>query len=85
MTTATTLPPVSSFNHIARQRRLEARLRALCAPGWGKSGLQQPLATHMATQRLVRARGYAGAPVGTPAHPSVRRRTRPTCGCRAAA
>jgi hypothetical protein len=33
----------------------------LQTPGWEQR--LQPLATHLATQKLVRARGYTGAPV----------------------
>jgi hypothetical protein len=52
--------PASRFDHLAQQRRLDEALRTLHARGWEER--LQPLATHMAAQRLVRARGYAGGP-----------------------
>ena len=61
MPTAQASPDVSPFDHLAQQRRLEECLRALHARGWEQR--LAPLAQHLATQKLVRARGYAGAPV----------------------
>jgi hypothetical protein len=43
------------------ERRLQGCLDALSRPGWQKR--LTPLGEHMARQRLVRARGYAGAPL----------------------
>ena len=48
----------SRFAHGVEQRRLDECLHALHATGWEQQ--LAPLAQHMTTQRLVRARGYAG-------------------------
>ena len=48
-------------DHLAQGGRMQDALRALSVPGWEQR--LQPLATHMAAQRLVRARGYIGTPV----------------------
>src|ERR671936_2047690 len=48
----------SRFTHVVEQRRLDECLHALHATGW-EQWLAR-LAHHMTTQRLVRARGYAG-------------------------
>ena len=48
-------------DHLAQEGRMQDALRALSAPGWEQR--LQPLATHMAAQRLVCARGYIGTPV----------------------
>jgi hypothetical protein len=61
MATIDTCPRVSSSDHLAHERRLPPCLHALRARGWEQR--LQPLATHMVEKRLVRARGYAGAPV----------------------
>ena len=60
MGTIVTDPAVSS-DPLAQERRLQQCLRALQTPGWEQR--LQPLATHLATQKLVRARGYTGVPV----------------------
>ena len=48
----------SRFAHVVEQRWLDECLHALHATGWEQR--LAPLAQHMTTQRLVRARGYAG-------------------------
>jgi hypothetical protein len=48
----------SRFADAVEQRRLDECLHALHATGWEQR--LAPLAHHMTTQRLVRARGYAG-------------------------
>jgi hypothetical protein len=55
------LPAISSSDHLAHERRLQQCLGTLQTRGWEQR--LQPLATHMVTQRLVRARGYTGVPV----------------------
>jgi hypothetical protein len=52
---------VVSSDHLAHEQHLQQCLSALHARGLEQR--VQPLATHLATQKLVRARGYAGAPV----------------------
>src|SRR5438067_10212657 len=59
---ADTAPFLSDLSeHLAHEQRLQACRRALCLPGWQKR--LTPLAQHMARQHLVRARGYARAPL----------------------
>jgi hypothetical protein len=60
MGTIVTDPAVSSDPR-AHERRPQQCLGALQTPGWEQR--LQPLATHLATQKLVRARGYTGVPV----------------------
>ena len=52
---------VPASGHLAHEQRLHQCLHALQRQGWEQR--LQPLATHLATQKLVRARGYTGAPV----------------------
>jgi hypothetical protein len=58
MATGQARSSASRFAHVVQQRRLDECLRALHATGWEQR--LAPLAQHMTTQRLVRARGHAG-------------------------
>jgi hypothetical protein len=51
----------TSSDQRAHERQLQQCVGALQAPGWEQR--LQPLATHRATQKLGRARGYTGVPV----------------------
>src|SRR5919199_2973119 len=59
--TTVAYPDVSASGHRAHEQRLHQYLHALQRQGWEQR--LQPLATHMAAQRLVRARGDASAPL----------------------
>jgi hypothetical protein len=72
-------PDVSLSEHLANleyERCLQSCLGTLSRPGWQKR--LTPLAEHMARQRLVRARGYAGA---VQRHLDQRCCARPSAGC----
>jgi hypothetical protein len=58
MATAQAAPSTSPFAERAQRRRLAEAVRTLQANGWEER--LAPLAQHMATQRLVRARSQAG-------------------------